>query len=94
MENDRLRDRAAKLLQKHGCSRVQRSVFVAAYVKPRDLEQLKAALDRLMARGPVSPQDSLLLMPLPEEVVAQTAAIGCANNILAALAPLPLKILL
>jgi hypothetical protein len=63
-------------------------------MKPRDLEQLKTALGRLMARGPLSARDSLLLMPLPEEVATQTAAIGCANNILAALAPLPLKILL
>jgi CRISPR-associated endonuclease Cas2 len=94
LESDRLRDRVVKVLQKHGCSRVQRSVFVAADLDGRHLQQLTAALTRLAGGGLFAEQDSLLVIPLSGESAQSSIAIGCANNILTAVLPLPLKVML
>ena len=93
LENDRLRDRVAKLLQKQGCSRVQRSVFVARGFERREYSHLRAALRRLLARHPGGPADSVLFIPLREGEEARIEALGL-NNVLTALTPPPLKIIL
>lgn len=93
MENDRLRDRAAKLLQKLGCSRVQRSVFVARGFDRREYSALRTALRRLLARHPAGPADSVLFIPLREGDEGRIEALGL-NNALTALGPPPLKIIL
>ena len=93
LENDRLRDRVAKLLQKQGCSRVQRSVFVARGLERREYSALRTALRRLLARHPCGPADSLLFIPLREGEETRIEAIGL-NNAVTSLAAPPLKIIL
>ena len=94
LENDRLREKVAKLLQKHGCSRVQKSVFVAANLHPKHLDKLKTAAMGIISKANLSPQDSLLLIPLPEECVRMATVIGGANIILAATQEAQLKTLI
>jgi hypothetical protein len=73
---------------------VQRSVFVAADLDVRHLQQLTAALARLAGSGLFAVQDSLLVIPLSGESAQASLSIGCPNNILTAVAPLPLKVIL
>lgn len=92
LEDDRLRGKTAKALQRHGCTRVQRSVFVAPNMDKKELARLLADLQRLLA-GRHAPGDSLLVLPLRDEHVAEIRAIG-ENNILTELEKFPLKIIL
>jgi CRISPR-associated protein Cas2 len=80
LENDRLRDRVVKILEKNGCHRIQKSVFTAPFMEKKHLTQLRAALGRLFARHPPAPADSLLIVPLPDEYVAAVTKFG-NNNI-------------
>ena len=93
LENDRLRNRVAKLLERHGCLRVQKSVFTAPHLEKKHLTALQLALRQLFARLPPMPDDSLYLLPLPEEYVAGVWAVG-NNNICTSLLDKPLKIIL
>lgn len=92
IEDDRLRMKTAKTLQRHGCARVQKSVFVAPDMGKKHLLQLQNALQRLLAKR-MQPSDSLLIIPLREDLVAEIITIG-HNNVLAELEPKPLKVLL
>lgn len=92
LEDDRLRGKTAKVLARHGCNRVQRSVFVAAHMDKKQLARLQADLQRLLA-GHHAPGDSLLIVPLRDEHVAEIRAIG-DNNIFTELENFPLKIIL
>jgi len=92
LENDRLRGKTAKALERHGCTRVQRSVFVAPNMDKKQLLRLQADLQRLLA-GRHAPGDSLLVVPLRDEHVAEIRAIG-DNNIFTELENFPLKIIL
>ena len=94
LESDRLRGKVAKALQKHGCNRVQKSVFVAADMSAKHLERLSSALKKLLASGTAAAQDSVLVIPLPEEYARLSMAFGGLNSILAETQPLPSKILL
>ena len=93
LESDRLREKVAKLLQRHGCNRVQKSVFVAADMSNKHLSMLQRALTSAMEKGTSAPQDSVLLIPLPDACAQATRAIGGLNSILATTAVLPLKII-
>lgn len=92
IENDRLRTKAAAVLARHGCARVQRSVFVAANLDKKNLARLQADLKRLLD-GRHAPGDSLLIVPLRDEHVAEIHHIG-DNTIFTELEKFPLKILL
>ena len=92
LEDDRLRGKTAKVLARHGCTRVQRSVFVAPHLDKKQLARVLADLQRLLA-GRHAPGDSLLLVPLRDEHVAEIRVIG-DNNILTELEKFPLKIIL
>ena len=92
IENDRLRGKTAKILARHGCNRVQKSVFVAPELLKKHLLRLQADLQRLLA-GHLSAGDSVLLVPLREEESGQIVCWG-DNNILPHLEKKPLKIIL
>lgn len=94
LENDRLREKVAKLLRRHGCNRVQKSVFVAPDLSARHRDLLLAATARLLARNPAQPQDNLLLIPLPDECARLSNALAGPNNLLAGIAEMPVKLLL
>ena len=93
LEDDRRRGRVAKLLQQKGCSRVQRSVFVAPHYDRRAFGALKTAVRGLLARHPGVPADSVVFIPLRDGDEANIIALG-SNNIHPALRPPPLKIIL
>ena len=92
LEDDGLRTKTAKALARHGCARVQRSVFVAPQLDKKQLGRLQADLQRLLA-GRHAPGDSLLIVPLRDEHVAEIRSIG-DNNIFTELENFPLKIIL
>ncbi|MCS7035353.1 MAG: CRISPR-associated endonuclease Cas2 [Saprospiraceae bacterium] len=92
IEDDRLRTKTAKVLQRHGCARVQKSVFVAPNLEKKHLALLQNALQRLLNKR-IQPTDSLLIIPLRDDLAAEIAIIG-HNNVLTELEPKPLKILL
>ena len=94
LENDRLREKVAKVLQRHGCNRVQKSVFFAANMNTKHLEKLKSAALGLFTKCKLSPQDTLLFIPLPDECARMATVFGSANNLLAASTELPSKIML
>lgn len=60
---------------------------------PRHLGDLKAALRRLFGRHPLSPGDSVMIVPLREENVSEISIHG-DNNVLTLLQEKPLKIVL
>ena len=93
IENDQLREKTAKTLRRHGAERVQKSVFTAAFMHKRDLKALHADLKRLYARRPLSPADSVLLLPLRDEHVPKILVLG-QNNIRTNLTEKKLKIIL
>ena len=80
LENDRLRDRCAKLLERNGCRRAQKSVFAAANMANKDLVKVQLGLRQLFARMPMSPGDSLLIIPLPHDYAGEIETFG-DNNI-------------
>lgn len=59
--DDRLRTRLAKLLEKHGCKRLQKSVFLAPNFEPKEVQALRKACERLLQHR--APGDSLLCIP-------------------------------
>ena len=93
LENDRLRGKAVKLLERHGCSRVQKSVFAAPELGKKDLVRLQLALRQCFARHPLSPGDSVYIIPLREENAADIQVFG-KNNIHPELEEKPLKTIL
>lgn len=92
IEDDRLRTKTAKILQRLGCARVQKSVFIAPDLEKKHLLQLQHALQRLLTKR-LQPSDSLLIIPLREDLTTEIITIG-HNNILTELEPKPLKIIL
>jgi CRISPR-associated endonuclease Cas2 len=91
--NDRLRNLTGKMLTKHGCKRVQKSVYAAPFMDKKDLARLQLDLRRLFAILPPGPADSVLFVPLREALREKITVIGY-NNILAELDDPPLQIIL
>ncbi|MCO6487866.1 MAG: CRISPR-associated endonuclease Cas2 [Phaeodactylibacter sp.] len=60
---DRLRDKVAALLQREGCTRVQKSVFFAPKFAIKELRALQAALHALV-NGKLEENDSILCVPV------------------------------
>lgn len=93
IENDQLREKTARILLRHGTERVQKSVFVAPFMDKRAFQALVAALEKLYARRPLAPGDSLLVLPLRKESVADIRVFG-HNNIHTELREKKLKVIL
>ena len=93
LENDRLRDRCAKLLERNGCLRVQKSVFAAPGMGKKDLVKMQLALRQLFARHPLVPGDSVCIIPLRDEYVPDIAVFG-SNNMPPLLEEKKLKVML
>ena len=55
---------------------MQKSVFAAPFLDKKHLVRLQSALRHCYARQPLSPRDSLLIIPLREEYAADIAAFG------------------
>ena len=93
LENDRFRAKAAKTLERHGCSRIQKSVFVAASLDTKHLSRLTRDLNRLLEGRVLAPGEGIVLVPVPAESGKQILVLG-NNNVLAELEAGPLKVLL
>ena len=91
LESDRNREKVVKMLHRHGCERVQKSVFVANDMSRREVGVLRGQLARLLSR--MGSDDSVLILPLPDAEVKGILVLG-NNNIVTKLAPLPVKITL
>lgn len=66
---DRLRTRIAKTLQRHGCLRLQRSVFFARDYLPAELHSLHLAIENLMTNH-AAPADSIVCFPIERDLAA------------------------
>ena len=64
--DDRLRDKVAALLQREGCTRVQKSVFFAPQFAIKELRALQAGLHAL-ANGKLEENDSILCVPVSRQ---------------------------
>lgn len=92
IEDDHLRTQTAKVLQRFGGTRVQKSVFVVAQLEKRHLLQLQHTLHQLLAKR-LKSEESLLIFPLRHEHAAEIFILG-HNNILTAFDDPPRKTLL
>ncbi|MCB0530256.1 MAG: CRISPR-associated endonuclease Cas2 [Saprospiraceae bacterium] len=92
IENDKLREKTAKALARHGCKRVQRSVFIAPAISARQLERLRDDLKQLLACR-LTARDSLLFLPLRSEKGTDIYVLG-NNNINTFFEDKPLKIII
>jgi len=70
ISDDRLRTRAAKLLERRGCKRLQKSVFFAPRYSARELRDLRAELRQLLKQGKVE-TDSVLCVPVSQKLLEQ-----------------------
>lgn len=77
--NDRLRDRVAKILEKNGCHRLQKSVFVAPDLAKKDLIRLQTGLLRLLERRPMQVTDHIHWLPLSDELMPLVQYLGHNN---------------
>lgn len=66
--DDRLRRRLDQLLQRHGCKRLQKSVFLAPRYEPPELAALRKDCQQLLRHG--APQDSLLCIPATRQYLS------------------------
>jgi CRISPR-associated protein Cas2 len=80
ISSDALRDKAATLLQQHGCRRVQKSVFLAPQFDIKELRALKAALRGLLG-GKLAPGESLIGIPLSPQQLADCLWEGSASSL-------------
>ena len=93
IESDRLRDRAVKILEKNGCHRIQKSVFMAPHLKKKDLVRLQLGLQQAFERRPLKPGDSIYIVSLSQELASETEYYGL-NNAFTMLLEKKLKIIL
>jgi len=68
ISDDRLRERVVKILARHGCRRLQKSVFLARDFTAAELSKLRAALAPLMDRLR-APGDSLICLPVERDLL-------------------------
>lgn len=79
ISGDRLRDRVVKILEKNGCHRIQKSVFVATYLEKKHWGQLETSLQKLFERRPLQPENHLHVWPLGESDALKTRYFGHNN---------------
>ncbi len=79
ISDDRLRTRLSKLLEKHGCKRLQKSVFLAPNFEPKELTTLRKACERLLQHR--APGDSLLCIPATRQYLSDLVWEGDAARL-------------
>lgn len=70
ISDDRLRTRAAKLLERRGCKRLQKSVFFAPRYSIRELRELRTELRQILQQGQVD-TDSILCIPVSQKLLGK-----------------------
>ncbi|MBL7793383.1 MAG: CRISPR-associated endonuclease Cas2 [Saprospiraceae bacterium] len=69
ISNDRLRNRLAKTLERHGCKRIQKSLFLAPNFEPRELQRLRDDCAKTLLHR--QPGDSLLCIPATRQYLQE-----------------------
>lgn len=75
ISDDRQRDRLAKLLERRGCVRVQKSVFLAANFRTEEIILLKSAALRLMSKK-IDPNNSVLCLSIEKNLMTNAVWYG------------------
>lgn len=84
ISSDRLRNKVAKMLERHGCKRVQKSVFFAPEYTPAELRRLRADLSKIMTAA-TGGDDSILCVPVLKQYVYEVIWEGENKSLQAAL---------
>jgi len=79
VSDNKLRKRLAKLLQRFGCSRVQKSVFFGSGLNQKQVGRLLEIAESIFGQAPQCP-DQLIAVPLPADVVPKVEVAGNADN--------------
>ena len=87
---DGLRGRVAKLLERHGCRRMQRSVFAAPRFSGKQMTALRSGLHRLLGTS-LEPGDSLFIVSIEGDAVGELVTFG-ENNAATFFEPPPLHV--
>ena len=75
--SDRLRNRAAKVLLRHGCRRLQKSVFLAYNFPAPSVQRLQEELEKeLRSDEEFAPPDSLLIVQTEHDYLKEAPLIG------------------
>jgi CRISPR-associated protein Cas2 len=77
ISEDRLRTRLAKRLERAGCVRLQKSVFVAPNFDARRLEILRGSLLKMLPPQ-LALEESLLLIPIERDNLSSIILLGDA----------------
>lgn len=85
ISSNRLRERAAKLLKRQGCVRVQKSVFFGNGFPPVAIQALKQALRQLLEAEEGEEADSVLIVRIEKDFLSEVSLIGANLNLAEAL---------
>ena len=77
ISDDKIRTRLAKRLEKAGCVRLQKSVFVAPHFDARRVEILRGSLLKLLPPL-LTTEESLLLIPIERDNLSSIMLLGDA----------------
>ncbi len=72
--HDRLRRKVIKILERNGCVRVQKSVFLGGYIAPAHYREMLQQLQALLEKGEET--DSVMFIPIEKDLLAQVGIIG------------------
>jgi CRISPR-associated protein Cas2 len=92
ISSDHWREKTARLLEEQGCRRVQKSIFAAVDFSPRELTRLQQQLKRRILPH-LLPSDSLLCLPVENDLVPAISWHGDNGALAAALEQVAVKII-
>ena len=81
ISDDRLRLRIANTLERHGGVRVQRSLFFLDSFRQKELARLRADLFKELADGKVLLEDTILCIPVEQDLLKGSCWLGCPPSI-------------
>lgn len=85
ISHNRSRERVAKTLLRHGCVRVQQSVFYAQDFSPEDRERLRSDLAASLGEHLLA--SSILFLPIERDQLGLVDALGDNGALVGALYP-------
>jgi CRISPR-associated protein Cas2 len=83
--DDRVRLQLAKKLERAGCVRLQKSVFLAPHFDQKRLILLRGGLLRLLSKYTLSIDESLLAIPIEKDNTTDMVWAGTSNHLLSIL---------
>lgn len=92
ISDDDLRGKMVKLLQRKGCKRVQKSVFLAPNFQLRELAALRGEVERKLVPS-FGAGDSVLCIPVERDFLPALCWHGCAEQLAGLVSGLPSEFL-